>query len=148
MAARLNITSGAFPVTPQLVYNLVIAFCVFNQALLKLLAIALVQEQRADTAGRFALASAILALGVFAMELIWQWRASVKRGTDVAVFVVAGIFAAADAWLLLRASPGAAAIAGIVSTATVAIWQSRGVVRKWIGGGARKLRAEENNESR
>ena len=43
MASRLGIDGEAFPVTPQLVFDLVFAFAVFNQFLLWLLAVALVR---------------------------------------------------------------------------------------------------------
>lgn len=133
MAARLNITDAAFPVTPQLVYGLLLGFAIFNQALLILLALALVNEGRADTAEKFAAASALLALVLFVVALAWQWRAQLVSRTDLAAFLIAGAFLAADLFLLSGSAFGVAAFAGLAATVLAAAWQSRGFARKWLG---------------
>lgn len=138
MAARLNITAEKFPVTPQLVYLLILGFGVFNQALLIVLALALVNEGRAETAERFAAASAVLAIVLFAGALVWQWRARAVRATDAAAFVIAGAFASADVFLLAGSAHGAASLAGLAATVCAALWQSRGFARRWIGRARRK----------
>lgn len=133
MAARLNFSATAFPVTPQLVYGLILGFAVFNQALLIVLAFALVNERRVDTASRFAAASAVLAIVLFAGALVWQWRARLVRRTDFAAFAIAGAFLAADVFLLSVSAFGAASLAGLAATGLAAMWQLRGVARKWLG---------------
>lgn len=148
MAARLNITDEAFPITPQLIYNLSIAFGFFNQLLLLVLSIALVNEGKVDTAGWFAFASAVLGAVVFAVALVWQLRGGLLRRTDGIVFVCAGVFAVANVTLLFFSAMGAAAFAGIVSTGFAMLWQMRGVVRKWIGRVLSRSRNRENNVRR
>lgn len=138
MAARLNISAEKFPVTPQLVYLLVLGFGIFNQALLIVLAMALVNEGRAETAELFAAASAIVALVLFVAALAWQWRSRLVRATDLAVFVIAGAFATADAFLLAGTAFGAASLAGLAATCGAALWQSRGFARRWLGRAHRK----------
>lgn len=133
MAARLNISGEKFPVTPQLVYLLILGFGVFNQALLIVLALALVNEGRAETAERFAAASAIVAVGLFAAALVWQLRSRPVRATDIAAFAIAGAFAAADIYLLMGSAFGAASLAGLAATGCAALWQSRGFARRWLG---------------
>jgi len=138
MAARLNVSAEKFPVTPQLVYLLILAFGVFNQALLIVLALALVNEGRAQTAERFAAASAIVAIVLFAAALVWQWRARLVRATDIIVFALAAGLAVTDAFLLFDARFGAASLAGLVATGSAALWQSRGFARRWLGRARRK----------
>lgn len=138
MAARLNISAERFPVTPQLVYLLILGFGVFNQALLIVLALALVNEDRAETAEKFAAASAVLAIALFAAAIVWQWRARHVRVTDVAAFAIAGAFATADVFLLAGSAFGAASLAGLAATGCAALWQSRGFVRRWLGRARRK----------
>jgi hypothetical protein len=110
---------------------------VFNQALLIVLALSLVSEGRAETAERFAAASALVAIVLFAAALVWQWRARLFRATDVAVFVFAGAFAAADIYLLAGTAFGAASLAGLAATGCAALWQSRGFARRLLGRGRR-----------
>jgi hypothetical protein len=138
MAARLNISAEKFPVTPQLVYLLILGFGVFNQALLIVLALALVNEKRIETAETFAAVSAVLAIVLFAVALVWQWRARPVRITDIAMFVIAGAFAAADVFLLASSAFGAASLAGLAATGCAALWQSRGFARRWLGRSWRK----------
>lgn len=140
MASRLNINEGNFPVTPQLVFGLVFGFATFNQCLLLVLSFALMREERADLAGLFAGLSAVLGVIVFGAAFAWQWFARWLRATDVIVFALSGLLAAADFIFLVRSRPELAAVAGLGATAAVAAWQARGVVRKWVAG---KIRARE-----
>jgi hypothetical protein len=140
MAARLNISGEKFPVTPQLVYGLLLGFGIFNQALLIALALALVNERRVETAEKFAAASAILAIVLFVIALAWQWRAQLFRRTDLAAFVIAGAFLVTDTFLLSGSAFGAASLAGLVATMLAALWQPRGFARKWLARATRRGR--------
>lgn len=133
MAARLDVGAGKFPVTPQLVYLLCVVFGVFNQALLLALALALVNEKRHDTAELFATVSAVLGFVIYLAAIVWQTRGRLLRFADVFVFALAAIPLAAAAWLLARTGHGGAALAGLVSTSLIALWQARGFVRRIIG---------------
>jgi hypothetical protein len=140
MAARLNISGEKFPVTPQLVYGLILGFGIFNQALLIVLAFALVNERRLETAEKFAAVAAVLAIVLFVVALAWQWRARLMRRTDLAAFVIAGVFLMADAFLLSKSAFGAASLAGLAATGLAAMWQARGFPRKWLGRAMRRGR--------
>ena len=140
MAARLNISGEKFPVTPQLVYGLLLGFGIFNQVLLIVLALALVNEGRVETAEKFAAASAVLAIALFVIALAWQWRARLMRRTDFAAFVIACAFLAADLFLLLESAFGAASLAGLAATGLAAMWQARGIARRLLGRAMRRVR--------
>jgi len=133
MAARLNVDTGKFPVTPQLVYLLCLIFGVFNQALLLALALALVNEGKHDSAERFAIVSAALAFVVYFGALAWQLRAKLMRFTDAIVFAIAAVPLGVSAGLLSRTGFGGAALFGLIATFMIALWQSRGFVRRRIG---------------
>lgn len=140
MAARLNISGEKFPVTPQLVYGLLLGFGIFNQALLIVLALALVNENRVETAEKFAAVSAALAIVLFVVAIAWQWRARLMRRTDLAAFVAAGTFLVTDVFLLFESAFGAASLAGLAATGLAAMWQARGFARKWLGRAMRRGR--------
>lgn len=133
MAARLNVDTDRFPVTPQLIYLLCVVFGVFNQALLLALALALVNEGRHDPAARFAAVSASLAFVVYLGALAWQLRARLVRFTDAVAFAVAAVPLAVGAWLLARSGSGGAALSGLIATFLIALWQSRGFLRRRVG---------------
>ena len=129
----MNISGDKFPVTPQLVYGLLLGFGIFNQALLIVLALALVNESRVETAEKFAAASAVLAIVLFVIALGWQLRARLLRRTDFVAFVITGAFLATDAFFLFEFAFGAASLAGLAATGLAALWQARGFARRRLG---------------
>lgn len=134
LASRMRISGDEFPVTPQLLFGLGLGFAAFNQVLLLLLAVALAREGRGDAAAISAGASAVIGIAIVAAAFAWQWFSRWLRATDAIVFALSGVIAAADALLLVRGERMPAAITGLVATGIVALWQVRGMVRKWIAG--------------
>lgn len=134
MASRMRISGAEFPVTPQLLFGLGLGFAAFNQVLLLLLAVALAREGRGDAAAISAAASAVIGIAIVAAALAWQWLSRWLRATDAVVFAFSGVIAAAGVHLLVRGEQAPAAIAGLVATGIVVLWQARGMVRKWIAG--------------
>jgi len=140
MASRMSIQGSEFPVTPQLVFGLVLGFAIFNQLLLLVLSLALVREERADTAALFAGISAVLGVVVFAAAFVWQLHSRLFRTTDVIAFAHGGVLAFAAVFFLTQSRPDLAAGAGIAATTLAAIWQMRGMIRKWIAARFRSSR--------
>ena len=131
MASQLGIDGAKFPVTPQLVFDLVFGFGVFNQALLLLLATALGREGRPGGAALCLLISAAIGVLMYLSALAWQWRAGWLRASDAWVFALAAgpVFAGlALAWCT-RGFAGAGL--GLVVNLGLSLWTARGFVRRW-----------------
>lgn len=137
MAGRLHVSGREFPVTPQLVYALALGFAVFNQALLLVLALALLREERAGAAAVFGTVAAVLGVVVLAGAAAWQWRARWMRATDAAAFAAAGLPAAFALYCLVNDEPVRGAAAALAAGGLAMAWQSRGLVRRRV---ARMLR--------
>lgn len=130
MASRLGIEGGEFPVSPQLVFDLLFAFAVFNQFLLWLLAVALVRDGRLDGAALCLRISAGLGALAYLATLVWQWRSRWLGVSDGFVFaLLAGPVAggAVLAWLG-QGGLGAPVLAG--ANLLLLAWQARGFLRR------------------
>ncbi|MBK8478261.1 MAG: hypothetical protein IPL39_18775 [Opitutaceae bacterium] len=88
MASRLGIEGGEFPVSPQLVFDLLFAFAVFNQFLLWLLAVALVRDGRTEGAALCLRISVGLGALAYVATLGWQWRSRWLGVSDGFVFAL------------------------------------------------------------
>ena len=131
MASRLGIEGEKFPVSPQLVFDLLFAFGVFNQFLLWLLAMALGREGRADGAALCLLISVALGTLFYLATLVWLWRSRWLRASDGFVFaLLAGPVLAGTAlgWLG-QGRFGAPMVAG--ANLLLLVWQARGFLRRW-----------------
>ena len=130
MASRLGIEGEAFPVTPQLVFDLLFAFGVFNQFLLWLLAVALLRDGRAEGALlclRISVALGVLAYGA---ALLWQWRSRWLGASDGFVLaLLAGPVAAGAVLVLLRQGMIGAPVSAAANLLLLA-WQGRGFLRR------------------
>lgn len=129
LAARVPVdANGQFPVNTALIAALTTGFVFFNQILFWLLAILL--ERRADAtaftnAGRFAFASLVVGIVVWAALAVFQARAGARHVLDLFALALAlgGIGAA-----LAKADPAIAAAAN----GLLAAWALRGLARKKV----------------
>jgi hypothetical protein len=130
MAARLGIEGNQFPVTPQLVFDVVFGLGVFNELLLVPFATVL---RNGGNEGGAALCVAIsggLGLVLHLAALVWQWHIRWVRASDAVLYALlaAPVLGGAGVALSLR-SGGAALIAALANLA-LAVWLARGFLRR------------------
>ena len=132
MASRLGIEGEQFPISPQLVFDLLFGFGVFNQFLLVLLAAALRRDGAAAGAGLCVTISALLGATSFLVALAWQWRSRWMQASDAIVFAVLAAPVAGGAVFGVRFHlVSGVAVAAVANLALVG-WQGRGFLRrKW-----------------
>ena len=131
MADQLGIDGAQFPITPQLVFDLVFGFGVFNQALLLLLATALGREGRMGGAALCLLISAALGVVLYLVALAWQGRAGWLRASDAFVFALAAGPLLAGLVLAWRTCGFAGAALGLAVNLGLVLWSVRGFLRRW-----------------
>ena len=137
LADQLGIEGEKFPISPQLIFDLVLGFGVFNQFLLMLLAAALRRDGKADTAVLCVLLSAGLGGLLYLATLAWQWRSRWLRASDAFLYALLAAPALGGATLALSLKRGDAALAVAVANLLLVLWQGRGFLRR--------LRAQKRN---
>jgi len=131
LASQLGIDGERFPVTPQLVFDLVFAFGVFNQGLLSLLALALHREGRTGGEALCGLLAAALGAICYLAALAWQWRSGWLRTSDAFVFALAAGPVAAGVALASRNHGGVGTALATGVNLGIALWSARGFLRRW-----------------
>ena len=130
MASRLSIEGDQFPVTPQLIFDLVFGFGVFNQLLLVLLAAARRSDGRAEAAALCVAISAGLGAALYLAALGWQWRGRWLRASDVWLYSLLATPVLGGAVVALCLKRGDAALAAAVANLVLAAWLGRGFLRR------------------
>ena len=131
LASQLGIDGERFPVTPQLVFDLVFGFGVFNQGLLGLLALALQREGRGAGAGLCCLIAVALGALLYLAALAWQWRSGWLRASDGFVFALAAGPVIAGGALTWAHHGGIGAALTTGATLGLVAWSTRGFLRRW-----------------
>ncbi len=130
MASKLGIEGEAFPVSPQLVFDLLLGFGVFNQFLLLLLATALRRDGRADGAELCLVVAGLLALALYLAALAWQWSSRWLRVSDAVLFALLAAPVLGGAVVTVALKRGDAALVAAVANLVLVLWQARGFLRK------------------
>lgn len=134
LASQLGIEGEQFPISPQLIFDLVLGFGVFNQFLLVLLAAALRRDGRADTAALCVTISAALGAGLYLAALAWQWRSRWLRASDAFLYALLAAPVLGGVTLALCLKRGDAALLAAVANLALVVWQGRGFLRRlWAG---------------
>lgn len=131
LASRLGIEGERFPITPQLVFDLVLAFGVFNEVLLGLLAFALRGEGRPTAAALCVTISAALGAVVYLAALAWQWRSRLLRASDAFLFALLAAPALGGSAVALWLGRGEAAFVPAAANLLLLLWQARGFLRRF-----------------
>jgi hypothetical protein len=127
MAAQLGIVGDKFPVTPQLVFDLVFGLGVFNQLLLVPLAIVIRNEGGATLCMEI---SGGLGVSLYLAALAWQSRIRWMRSSDAVLYALLAapvILGAVGALHLKRVD---AALVSAVANLMLAVWLARGFLRR------------------
>lgn len=130
MASRLGIEGESFPVSPQLVFDLLLAFGVFNQFLLLILSTALGRDGRADGASLCVAMSAGLGILFYLAALAWQWRSRWLQVSDAVLFALLAAPVIGGAVVALALKRGDAALVAAVANLFLLGWQARGFLRR------------------
>ena len=130
LASRLGIEGDRFPVSPQLVFDLALAFSVFNQLLLVLLAAALRRDGRGDAAAWCVAISASLGGLSYLAALGWQWRSRWLRPADAFLYALLAAPVIGGAAVALWLVRGDAAFVAAAANLLLVLWQGRGFLRR------------------
>jgi hypothetical protein len=130
MASQLGIEADRFPITPQLVFDLVFGFGVFNQFLLVLLSRALGHDGRPILADRCMAGSAALGALLYAAALAWQWTRKWMRPSDAIVYALLSAPLAGGVVVAVSLHRIDAALAAAAANLLLLVWQSRGFLRR------------------
>ncbi len=130
LADQLGIAGEKFPVSPQLIFDLVLGFGVFNQFLLVLLATALRRDGKLDSAVLCVALSAGLGAALYLAALAWQWRSRWLRASDAFLYALLAAPALGGAAVGLWLKRGDAALVGAVANLLLVLWQGRGFLRR------------------
>jgi hypothetical protein len=130
LASKLGVEGGSFPVSPQLVFDLVLGFGVFNQLLLGLLATALRRDGRTDGAEFCVLISAALGALLYLAAFGWQWRSRWLRASDAFLYALlaAPVLGGVVFAVWFRRGDAALIVAG--ANLLLVLWQGRGFLRR------------------
>lgn len=130
MASRLGIEGDQFPVSPQLVFDLLFAFGVFNQFLLWLLAVALLRDGSGAGAVLCFRISVALGAAAYLAALGWQGHSRWLSASDGFVFalLIGPVIAGAVVVCLGQGTLGALVAAG--ANLFLLLWQARGILRR------------------
>ena len=130
MAARLGVEGDKFPVTPQLVFDLVFGLGVFNQLLLVPLAIVIRNEGNEGGAALCVAISGGLGVALYLAALAWQSRMRWMRSSDAVLYALLAapvIVGAVGALHLKRID---AALVSAAANMMLAVWLARGFLRR------------------
>ena len=130
MAARLGIQGAQFPVTPQLVFDVVFGLGVFNEFLLVPLAMVL---HNGGNEGGAALCTAIsggLGVTLYLAALAWQWRIRWVHAGDAVLYALLAAPVLGGAGVALYLKSGGAALLAAVANLALAVWLARGFLRR------------------
>ena len=130
LASQLGIEGEKFPISPQLIFDLVLAFGVFNQFLLVLLAVALRRDGQADSAAFCVALSAGVAALLYLAAAVWQWRRRWLQTTDTFLYAVLAAPVLGGAAVGLWLKRGDAALLAAVANLLLVLWQGRGFLRR------------------
>jgi hypothetical protein len=130
MASRLGIEGDQFPVTPQLIFDLLFGFGVFNQFLLVLFAAARRSDGRAEAAALCVAISAGLGVTLYLAALGWQWRGRWLRASDVWLYALLAAPVLGGAAVAVCLKRGDAALVSAVVNLALAGWLGRGFLRR------------------
>ncbi|MFT3828889.1 MAG: hypothetical protein QM691_04195 [Opitutaceae bacterium] len=134
LASKLGIEGEKFPVSPQLVFDLALAFGVFNQLLLVLLAAAWRRDGRPEGAALCVTLSAALGGVLYLAALVWQWRSRWLRATDAFLYAALAAPVLGGVTLALWLKCGDAALVAAAANLLLVLWQGRGFLRRlWAG---------------
>ncbi len=130
LADQLGIEGEKFPISPQLIFDLVLAFGVFNQFLLVLLATALRRDGRVESAVLCVTLAAGLGAVLYLAALVWQWRSRWLRASDAFLYALLAAPALGGAVVGLWLKRGDAALVAAVANLLLVVWQGRGFLRR------------------
>ncbi len=130
LASRLGIEGEKFPISPQLVFDLVLGFGVFNQFLLVLLAAALRRDGRVEPALLCVTIAAALGATLYLAALAWQWRSRWLRASDAFLYALLSAPVLGGAAIGLWLHRGDAALVSAVGNLLLVCWQGRGFLRR------------------
>jgi hypothetical protein len=130
LADQLGIEGEKFPISPQLIFDLVLAFGVFNQFLLVLLATALRRDGKVDSAVLCVTLSAALGAVLYLAALAWQWRSRWLRASDAFLYALLAAPALGGATVGLWLKRGDATLVAALANLLLVVWQGRGFLRR------------------
>ncbi|HLP01332.1 MAG TPA: hypothetical protein VK163_04850 [Opitutaceae bacterium] len=130
LASKLGIEGETFPVSPQLIFDLALAFGVFNQLLLVLLVAALRRDGRFDGAALCVTISAALGGALYLTALGWQWRSRWLRATDAFLYAALAAPVLGGVTVALWLKRADAALVAAVANLLLVVWQGRGFLRR------------------
>lgn len=130
MAARLGIQGAQFPVTPQLVFDVVFGLGVFNELLLVPLAMVLHNGGNEGGAALCVAISGVLGVTLYLAALAWQWRIRWVRAGDAVLYALLAAPVLGGAGVALYLKSGGAALIAAVANLALAVWLARGFLRR------------------
>ncbi len=130
LADQLGIEGEKFPISPQLIFDLLLAFGVFNQFLLVLLATALRRDGKVESAVLCVTLSAGLGAMLYLAALAWQWRSRWLRASDAFLYALLAAPALGGATVGLWLNRGDAAVITAGANLLLLAWQGRGILRR------------------
>jgi hypothetical protein len=130
MAARLGIEGDKFPVTPQLVINVLFGLGVFNEFLLLPLAIVIRNGGNAGAASLCVAASGGLGLVLYLVALAWQTHIRWLRTSDAMLYSLVAVPVFGGAVIALCLKRGDAALVSSLANLLLAGWLARGFLRR------------------
>lgn len=136
MASRLGIEGERFPISPQLIFDVVLAFGVFNELLLVLLGAALRRDGNAAAADLCVQGSAGLGASLYLAALVWQWRSRWLRASDAFLYALLAAPVLGGVAVALWLGRGDAALVAAAANLLLVAWQGRGFLRRaWAKAG-------------
>ncbi|HLP07347.1 MAG TPA: hypothetical protein VK178_04215 [Opitutaceae bacterium] len=130
LASKLGIEGETFPVSPQLIFDVALAFGVFNQLLLVLLAVALRRDGRLDGAAWCVTISAVVGGALYLAALGWQWRSRWLCATDAFLYAMLAAPVLGGVTVALWLNRGDAALVATMANLLLVLWQGRGFLRR------------------